>query len=215
MKPPPPLRPWLLGLSLCALAGCSLLSGASKDPVTIYAPDVRVPADPAWPQAAWQLTIMQPSAARLVDSTRINVRPSPGELQVYRGVSWAQSSTDLLEDTLLRAFEDSGRIAGVARAGDGIRADYKLTTDLRRFESDYAGHAVPSATIELNAKLLHAADQRIVASRTFLVAEPAASTDTAAVATAFETALRKATHDLVGWTLASGQQDALAHPGTP
>lgn len=213
MKPMPPLRPWLFGLSLCMLAGCSLLSG-SKDPMTIYAPDVRVPADPAWPQVAWQLAIARPSAARLVDSPRINVRPTPGELEVYRGVSWAQPSTDMLEDTLVRAFEDSGRIAGVARLGTGIRADYKLMIDLRRFESDYAGHASPSATIELNAKLLHAADQRIAASRTFLVAEPAASTDTAAVAAAFETALRKATHDLVGWTLAAGQQDALAHPAT-
>lgn len=212
MSPMTPFRPWLLGLSLCALAGCSILASGSKDPVTIYAPNVRVPADPAWPQVGWQLAIAKPSAARLVDSPRINVRPTPGELEVYRGVSWAQPSTDMFEDTLLRAFEDSGRIAGVARLGTGIRSDYKLAVDLRRFESDYAGQAIPSATIEFNAKLLHTVDQRIAASRTFLVAEPAASTDTAAVAMAFEAALRKATHDLVGWTLDAGQRDAQANP---
>lgn len=215
MKPITPLRPWLLGLSLCALAGCSVLSSGSKDPVTIYAPDVRVNADPAWPQVAWQLAIAKPSAARLVDSPRINVRPTPAELEVYRGVSWAQPATDMLEDTLVRAFEDSGRIAGVARLGTGIRPDYKLAIDLRRFESDYAGRSLPSATIELNAKLLHAADQRIAASRTFLVAEPAASTDTAAVAAAFEAALQETARELVDWTLASGQQDTLAHPAGP
>ena len=43
--------------------------------------------------------------------------------------------------------------------------------DLRRYEADYAGNAVPSATIELTTKLMHTTDQRIVASRTFLQRE--------------------------------------------
>ena len=205
-------RPWLLSLSLGTLAGCSLLAGGSKAPVTLYAPDVRIAPDPAWPHVTWQLAIAKPSAASVVDSPRINVRPRPDELEVYRGVSWAQPSTDLLESTLVRAFEDSGRITGVARVGDGIRADYKLSIDLRRFESDYAGRNTPSATIELNAKLLHSGDQRIVASRTLLVAEPASSSNTAAVAAAFETALGKVSRELVGWTLVSGQRDAQSHP---
>lgn len=212
MKPMFPFRPWLLGLSLCALAGCSIFSGTSKEPVTLFAPVARVAPDPAWPRVAWQLEIAKPSAARLIDSSRINVRPTPDELEVYRGASWAQPSTDLLEDTLVRAFEDSGRIVGVARAGDGIRADYRLMIDVRRFESDYAGRDLPAATIELSAKLLHARDQRIVASRTLRVAEPASSTATAAVAQAFETALGTIGHELVGWTLQSGQQDAAKTP---
>jgi cholesterol transport system auxiliary component len=194
--------------ALSLVAGCSVLTGGSKDPVTIYAPDVRVAPDPSWPQVTWQLAIAKPSAARVVDSPRIAVRPTPGELQVYSGVSWAQPATDMLEDTLVRAFEDCGRIRGVARLGTGIRADYKLLLDLRRFESDYAGHAVPSATIELNAKLLYTPDQRVVASRTFLAAQPAASTAEAQVADAFGQALAQVTGQVVGWTLQQGQADA-------
>lgn len=215
MKPMPTFRSALIALTLLSLSGCSLISSGSKTPTTLYAPDVRISAQPGWPQVSWQLVIAQPSAARLIDSPRINVRPTPGELQVYRDVAWAQPATDLLQDTLLRAFEDSGRIAGVARPDGGIRADYKLAIDLRRFESDYAGRPLPSATIELNAKLLHNADQRIAAVRTFLIAEPAAASDTEAVAAAFEAALTKATQALVGWTLVNGQRDALAHPVTP
>ncbi|MEE7547327.1 ABC transporter, partial [Xanthomonas sp. Kuri4-1] len=205
MKPMRMIRPWLC-LSLLALAGCSVLTGGGKDPVTIYSPTVRVAPDPAWPQVGWQLSIVKPSAAAVVDSPRINVRPSPGELEVYRGVSWAQPATDLLEDTVVRAFEDSGKIGGVARLSTGIRSDYKLALDLRRFEADYAGQSVPAATIEVNAKLLHSTDQRVVASRTFLVARPATGTETAAVAGAFEQALARFTTDLVGWTLRAGQQ---------
>ena len=202
----------LAPLCLLALAGCSILSSGERNPTVIYAPQARISADPAWPQVAWQLAIAKPSAARLVDSPRINVRPTPGELQVYRGASWSQPATDMLEDTVLRGFEDSGRIGAVARIAAGIRADYKLAIDLRRFESDYAGGSVPAATIELNAKLIHSIDQRVVASRTVLVAEPAADTEIASVTSAFQTALGKPTTELVGWTLSAGQADQQTHP---
>jgi cholesterol transport system auxiliary component len=194
---------------LLALAGCSVLAGGDRQSTTIYAPQVRVQADPAWPQVDWQLAIAKPSASRLIDSPRINVRPTPGELEVYRGATWSQPATDMLEDTLLRGFEDSGRISGVARIATGIRSDYKLSIDLRRFEADYRGTEVPAATIELNAKIIHSVDQRVVASRTFITTEQSSSTELAAVAKAFETVLEKTSTELIGWTLLSGQVDAV------
>jgi cholesterol transport system auxiliary component len=204
-----PRIPLLVVLSAAALlASCSVLGGKQRDPVTIYAPLVQVTPDPAWPLVGWQLEVTKPTAARVVDSPRIAVRPAPGELQVYKGATWSQPSTDLIETTVLRGFEDSGKIASVARAGSGIRADYKLVMDLRRFESDYAGAATPSATIELTAKLMHASEQRIVASRTFLEVRPANGTEVVQVTAAFDQALEKLTRDVVGWTLASGEADA-------
>lgn len=199
----------LLSVPLMLLAGCSVLgNGKQRDPVTIYAPQVKVTPDPSWPSVTWQLAVAKPTAARVVDSPRIAVRPAPGELQVYKSVTWSQPSTDLIEATVLRALEDSGKIPAVARAGSGIRADYRLIMDLRRYESDYAGNAVPSATIELTAKLLHTSEQRIVASRTFLQVEPSAGVEVAQVATAFDTALEKLGGEVVGWVLTTGEADA-------
>src|SRR5690606_38632296 len=146
-----------------ALAGCSLLGGGNgRERATIYAPDPRVTLDASAPSVSWQLSLTTPLAARMIDSSRIAVSPAPGEMQVYRGASWAKTPTDMLQDALLRALEDSGRIPAVARQGAGISADYKLVIDLRRFEADYAGNAVPSAAIEFNAKLIHSHDQTIV-----------------------------------------------------
>ena len=108
-----------------------------------YAPHARVTAEPGWPTVSWQLQVPRPHADELLDSPRIVVRPLPGELQVYKGAVWAQPAPDLLLDTVLRAFEDSPRIPGVARRGSGIAGDYELLLDLRRFESDYAGAATP------------------------------------------------------------------------
>jgi cholesterol transport system auxiliary component len=191
------------------LAGCSVLgNGKQRDPVTIYAPQVKVAPDPSWPSVTWQLAVVKPTAARVVDSPRIAVRPVPGELQVYKGVTWSQPSTDLIEATVLRALEDSGKIPAVARAGSGIRADYRLVMDLRRYEADYAGNAAPSATIELTAKLMHASEQRIVASRTFLQIEPSGGVEVPEVAAAFDTALEKLGSEVVGWVLTTGDADA-------
>lgn len=191
------------------LGGCSVLGGGKQnDPVTVYSPQISIPADPSWPTVRWQLAILNPSAARVVDSTRIAVRPVAGELQVYKRAGWAQPSSDLIEGVLLHGFEDSGRIASVARAGAGIRQDYKLVTDVRRFESEYAGAATPSALVEVNAKLVHTVDQRVVASRTFLHREPAGSEDVGVVVTAFERALAALGHEVIGWTLVTGEADA-------
>ena len=203
-KQGPGMPGWLGALSLAAvLGGCSMLGGP-KEAVTIYAPQARIVADPAWPQADWQLSIGQPNASRMVDSVRIAVRPVPGEIQVYKGAIWAREPDEQLQAALLRVLEDSGRIASVVRQGSGIAADYRLELDLRRYEADYAGAAVPAATIEANAKLVHAGDRTVVASRTFLQAVPASGTDTALVAEAFGQALGAIASDIAGWTLRSG-----------
>ena len=200
------LRTLLACLALAALSGCSLLGGGGERVrATIYAPDPRIQPAADWPNVGWQLTLSPPTASRMTDSFRIAVRPTPEELQVYRGASWAKTPTDMLQDTVLRALEDSGKLPAVARQGTGFAADYKLAIDVRRFEADYAGRATPAATIEVNAKLIHAVDQSIVASRTFLHAEPSTSTDIPQVVEAFSHALETVGRELSGWVLASGE----------
>ena len=195
-------RAFLL-LAAMVLGGCSVLGGP-KEAVTIYAPQVQVGTDPGWPQVDWQLSIGRPNAPRIIDSVRIAVRPTPGEIQVYKNAVWAREPGEQLQDALLRVLEDSGRIGAVVRQGSGIAADYRLELDLRRYEADYAGGAVPAATIEVNAKLVHAGDRAVVASRTFTQAVPASGTQVAVVAEAFGQALGAIASEIGGWTLGSG-----------
>lgn len=202
-----PIRTLLVTVVLL-LSACSVLGPKQRDPVTIYSPQIDIAPDPAWPSVAWQLALVTPTATRVVDSPRIAVRPVPGEIQVYKGASWSQPPTDMLESILLEGFEDSGKIPAVARSGTGISADYRLVMDLRRFEADYRGASSPSAVIELNAKLLDVREQRVVASRTFTESRPAAGTDVAQVTQAFDQALEQVGRKIIGWTLASGQADA-------
>src|SRR3546814_13036313 len=102
---------------------------------------------------AWQLAIAPATAARMTDSLRIAVRPTPGEIQVYKGANWSKPPTQMLEDAVLRALEDSGRISAVARQGSGINGNYQPVLDLRRFESAHASAAIPTATYRATATL--------------------------------------------------------------
>lgn len=209
MKPTTLLARGAIVAASLLLGACSILGAAGeRERGAIYAPDPRVEADPSWPRVDWQLAVSPPLAARTVDTFRIAVRPVPGELQVYAGASWARAPSDMIEDVILRALEDSEKVPGVARRGSGIAPDYRLLLDLRRFEADYAGGALPSATIELHAKLLHARAQGIAASRTFTVAEPSATTDVASVAEAYTRALESLGREVAGWTLEAGEAHA-------
>lgn len=197
-------------VAVLGLAGCaSLIGGEGR--TAIYAPAPAVRADAAWPRLGSQVVLSATSAAAVIDSQRIAVRPRPNELQVYKDASWARRPTDMVEDAVLRTLEASGKAGAVARAGSGINADYRLVLDLRRFESDYAGAVTPAAVIEVNAQLLHSIDDRVVASRTFVQAQPAASTAVPAVADAFGGALTEIGHHVAGWVLTTGQ--AHRHDG--
>lgn len=197
-----------LALAVCTLVSACSLLGGKKDPPEVYGPDPRVTLDGA-PAVRWQLALPRPTASGMIDSQRIVVVPVPGEMQVYKGAQWSKRPTDMLEDAVLRALEDSGRIPSVARQGSGVAADYRLVMDVRRFEADYAGAATPSAVVEVNAKLLHAPDQDIVASQTFRHAQAASGTDVPSVVTAFDSALGQATREIATWVLVTGQ----AHEG--
>ena len=196
----------LVGALSATLAGCSLLP--EKQPIALYAPQPRVDTDASWPRVEWQLLIPRPYADATLDSERILVRPQPGELQVYKGAAWTQAAPDLVHDALLRAFADSGRLPGVARRGEGVNAQYELLLDLRRFESDYDGGAKPSARIEIGARLVNNAGNRVVASRVFDVTVPTEGTDVVQVNRAFERAMSDVTAQLIGWTLKEGLQDS-------
>ena len=194
-----------LAALLATLAGCSSLLGP-KDTPTIFAPEIAATADPAWPSVTWPLGTVRPTSARILDGTRIAVSPVPGELQVYKSAMWARTPPEMLEETVLRMLEDSGKIPAVARQGSGIGADYRLVMDIRHFEADYAGGGTPSAVIEVNAKLLHTPDQSVAGSRTFRHVQPAAGIEVGRVAEAFGQALGTISREVAGWTLATGNE---------
>lgn len=200
------LRIAALAIATASLAACGILP--KQETMVLYRPEPSIATDAAWPQATWQLQIARPYADAAHDSARILVRPQPGELQVYKGAAWTQPAPDIVHDVLMRAFIDSGRFAGVARRGEGVSPRYELLLDLRRFESDYADGNTPTVRMAIGARLVHNADNRIVASRVFEADVPTEGTDVPRINRAFEQGLGDVSAAMVGWVLAEGGRNA-------
>ncbi|MBW8823989.1 MAG: membrane integrity-associated transporter subunit PqiC [Xanthomonadales bacterium] len=183
---------------LAMLAGCSILP--KREDFAIHTAVTHATPDPAWPQVRVQLVIARPTAERMLADPRIVVRPSPDELQVYHGATWAESPPEMVQRSLLQLLEDSGRLKGVATRGGGLSGDYELAMDIRRFDSDYAGGATPNAVVEIGARLV-SKDGSVVAFRVFRADAAASSTAVPAVVQAFQQALAKDSQGIAGWAL--------------
>ena len=183
--------PLLAAAAAVVLAGCGSIGGP-KVAIKVYSPPTQVLADPAWPQVDWTLAVGASAAIEALDSPRIAVRPTPNELQTYKGAAWADTAPEMLRGAIVEGFEESGRVGSVVRIGGGSgseRADIGLYLDVRAFEGDYASGA-PEAVVEVQARL----------------AVRGASPAVPSMVDAFGTAMSALATEVVGWTLVEGER---------
>lgn len=199
-----PIRALAALAVVASLSGCGSLGGPDVA-VQVYSPETRVVPDPAWPTVDWHLSVATFAGHQALDSSRIAVRPTPNQLQTYKGAAWADDAPELLETAVVEAFEDAGRLPSIVRYGGGSRGgDISLVMEVRAFESVYAG-ATPDAVIEVQARLTDVRGDG-VATRRFRHAAPVSGVEVPQVVDAFGTAMSAISKDIVGWTLAEGER---------
>ena len=191
------------------LAACSILPAPT--PVDTY----------VLPGAAWQraattehtrthpaaagaaLRIARPVTDGLLSSRRIAVMPQADRLQVYQGALWSNPPATLLRSRLLDAFLADGRLPWVdTDESPATRVDYLLTSQLRAFHSVYENGS-PTAVVRIDAQIVDTASNRAVASRSFLVRQPAASKEIPDVVQALGQASDQLSKDMVDWAVQS------------
>ena len=156
---------WLL-LSVLLLAGCNPFQMRGGTPTVAYSPQVEVEVPASVPAVDWQLAVARPTAENMLSGSRIAVREHGTELQVLAGARWSDSVPELLQGLVVRAFEDSGKILGVARQATALSADHSLAMDLRAFEVEYQDRGRPSVHVAFTAKFIGPGN-RVQAARTF------------------------------------------------
>lgn len=200
----------LAALAALGIAGCGISLIESGPPPRLY--DLSPAVDPAVKAGApvsFQLLIEEPRASKALDTDRMLVRPSGQELQYFGGTRWADRAPRLVQDALVRGFEESERIVGVGRQTVGLRADYVLIADLHAFETVFAGPA-PEARIEMTLKLVRQPLAQIVSTRSFKIERPAGNGSLEASAGALEAALGALVAEAVPWALEVGALDHAA-----
>ena len=189
-------------LAAALLGACSILP--QSEPLDIYLlPGAALPAQTQ--RVDWSLRVNSPLSNQLLDDARIVVLAEPGRVNTYQGVRWSERTPRLLRNRLLDAFHDDGRIQALSNEEQRLQADLELVSDLRSFHSEYRD-GLPHALIRLDASLVDARSQQIIASRRFSISQPASDTSIASVVAAFAQAGDQLSRELVDWTLAEGQR---------
>jgi cholesterol transport system auxiliary component len=151
------------------------------------------------------LLVDVPASAAALDSERIALSRSATTVDYFADAAWTDRAPLMVQSLIVQSFENSGRITAIGRESLALRGDYVLRPELRHFEADYAGGAVPSAHVQISVKLVKAPDRVIVGQQVFDAAVPAAANLVPAIVDAFNTALHKATRQIVDWTLATAR----------
>jgi cholesterol transport system auxiliary component len=193
----PLLRALAISAASLALAGCITVGAGERPEVSLRA--IAEPAlEPGPSRADWHLLVDVPKAPEPIDGPRIVLSPRPGEFGVYAGVRWTEHAPRHFQAHVVRAFERSGRLAGVAPVASSARADRLLEIDLDAFHAAYEseGDAVRVAFV---ARVIDARSNRIVGSRRFEARVPLESRRIDAVVAGFDRAVAEVVPALVEW----------------
>jgi cholesterol transport system auxiliary component len=197
-----PRRALLLGGAALALAGCSDLIGPSSAPVQLYALKPSGGAPTTGARVSWHLSVGMPTATDYLDRSRIALIKPDTSIDYFADSQWTDHLPVLVQEALIEAFENSGRIDGVAAESDGFKADYVLQTDLRDFEARYdQPDGIPTAVVRIEAKIAPTIGRSIVSSLQVKHEAQATQNSVAAAVQAMDAALGSALPDIVNWAL--------------
>ena len=188
------------------LSACSILPAGEALNVYLLPSNLPVRATES-PREDWSLRVNRPQSSQLLDSPRIAVLPEGDLISAYQGARWSDRAPALFRDRLISAFLDDGRVGAVSSDDSRLQADLELSSDLRAFQSEYR-NGRPEVHILLDARLVQAGNQRILASRRFEVRQIAGDTAVESVVKTFGAANDQLSRQLIDWVVEQGQRNA-------
>lgn len=166
----------LMVIAFGLLAGCALPIAPPSADIThtlALAPQASVPL--AVPVER-TLQVMAPGAAPGYATTAMAYRQSAYELRYYARQRWIDRPSRLLGQALVDGLSAGG--ARVLAEGGGMRADYRLLSELLQIEQDFTTR--PSQMrLALRVQLVDVRDGRLLGSQTLRLEQAAASDDPA------------------------------------
>jgi cholesterol transport system auxiliary component len=184
----------MLPLLGAILAGCG--GGAKNDTFDLSVSPA--PVTQARSLKGRQLLVAEPTALKALDSENIVVRLSNSEVQYLANSQWSDRLPRMVQSKLVEAFQDTGRLGGVGRPGQGLAIDYQVVTDIRAFEVDTKNNV---ANIEISVQLLNDRNGTVRAQDVFRASARVSGTGNANFVKALDSAFAAASREIVAWTL--------------
>lgn len=184
-----------LPLAALGLSGCGS-TAAKNDTYDLSASAVTTSAPAA---SRRQILVPDPTALKALDSEMVLVRVSASEVQYLSKSQWSDKLPRMVQSKLVEAFENTGKLGGVGKPGQGLAIDYQLITDIRAFEIDTSG--ADRAVVEISVKILNDRNGSISAQKVFQATVPSHGSENSAYIAALDSAFAAVTGEIVAWTL--------------
>ena len=181
---------------LSLLPGCALL-GSTAEPLDTYELSAPAPSVTGGRASRRQVLVTEPSALKSLDSENIVIKPSADTIQYLKGAQWADRLPRVVQARLIETLQQSGRVGGVGRPGEGLAIDYQIIVDIRSFEVRLDGG--DRADVELYVRILNDRNGVVRAGRLFSATAPVSGGSNAAFITALDRAFGIAANDIVDW----------------
>lgn len=189
---------------MAALAGCTGIIPGESPQLYVLTPKTTFASD--LPKANWQLLVDVPIAPAEVDTDRIVLQRTPYTVDKFANAAWPDRAPVMVQSLLVESFESTGKITAIARESVGLRADYVLKPELRKFTAVYDDPATgPIVSIILNVRLVKMPERAIIAQNTFDYRERARQNELEAIVEAFDEALGKVLKRTIEWTLTTAR----------
>ncbi|ODA67859.1 mce related protein [Methyloligella halotolerans] len=147
----------------------------------------------------WQLLVADPMAQLSMTSENISEVSGDGETTTLSDAQWTDSVPSLINEAVIKSFENAGYLGSVSRSTDMFDADYRLETDLHRFDVVNDGDK-PMATIDFVAKVVDR-DGKIVGAKEFKRSTPISAAEAKLAAPALNKEFTEIQKELVPWTI--------------
>jgi len=167
-------------LSLTLVCGCAAIAPVLSPHPTFYSlADARNSAPPAQPRAAVTaptLIVTPAHAAAGFDSQRIMYVRHANQLEYFAHNEWIDTPARMLAPLIVAAVESSGAFRAVVQTPSPAAGEMRLDTEILRLQHEFLS-APSQVRFTLRAYLVESATRRVIASREFEAAVPAASED--------------------------------------
>lgn len=146
-----------------------------------------------------QILVPEPTALKALDSDQVVIRLSGSEIQYLADSQWSDRLPKMVQSKLVQAFENTGKIGGVGKPGEGLAIDFQVITDIRSFEVSTDG--ADTAVVEIFAKIVNDRNGTVRAQKAFRATVPVSGSGNPAFVTALDRAFADVSADIVSWTL--------------
>ncbi|MCR9135026.1 MAG: ABC-type transport auxiliary lipoprotein family protein [Alphaproteobacteria bacterium] len=185
----------LLIVSAAMLPGCSVFSGPPPD--TFELTDIEPVRGPY--SRRRQIVVTDPTALKSLDGSNIVVRTSPSSIEYLSKSQWNDNLPAVVQQKLIQAFEDSKRLGGVGKPGDGLAVDYLVSPTIRAFEVVAGGG--DTAVVEISVRIINDRNGVVRAQRVFQATSPVSGEGKDAFIAALDRANGEVVRDIVSWAL--------------